>query len=68
MEDVGLQIILDSLEKHLKDAGFPQVPVVSLNAAGLEKNPGFKFTYPMIKKSINVLSIWRFAYESTLQG
>ncbi|MCB2293768.1 2-hydroxyacyl-CoA dehydratase [Clostridium algoriphilum] len=43
------------LRKALKDAGFSKVPVLSLNAAGLEKNPGFKFTYPMIKKSIMAL-------------
>ena len=43
------------LRKALKDAGFPHVPVISLNAAGLEKNPGFKYTYPMIKKSIMAL-------------
>ena len=43
------------LRKALKDAGFLKVPVVSLNAAGLEKNPGFKFTYPMVKKSIMAL-------------
>jgi len=43
------------LRKGLKDAGFPNVPVLSLNAGGLEKNPGFKFTYPMIRKSIMAL-------------
>jgi predicted CoA-substrate-specific enzyme activase len=40
------------LRKALREAGFPKVPVLSLSASGLEKNPGFKFTYPMIKKSI----------------
>ncbi|MBU3215964.1 2-hydroxyacyl-CoA dehydratase [Clostridium estertheticum] len=43
------------LRKGIKDAGFPQVPVISLNAAGLEKNPGFKFSYPIIKKSFMAL-------------
>ncbi|WP_291637408.1 acyl-CoA dehydratase activase-related protein, partial [Clostridium sp.] len=43
------------LRKGLKEAGFPEIPVISLNAAGLEKNPGFKFTYPMVKKSIMAL-------------
>ena len=32
------------LRKALIKAGFPQVPVISLNIAGLEKNPGFKLT------------------------
>jgi len=40
------------LRKGLKDAGFPKIPVISLNAAGLENNPGFKFTHSMVKKSI----------------
>ncbi len=40
------------LRKALKEAGFPKVPVVSLNAAGLESNPGFKFSYSLVKKSL----------------
>ncbi len=32
------------LRKALKEAGFPQVVVVSINFSGLEKNPGFRFT------------------------
>ncbi|MBZ9688703.1 2-hydroxyacyl-CoA dehydratase [Clostridium estertheticum] len=40
------------LRKALKEAGFPKVPVVSLNAAGLESNPGFKFTHSLVKKSL----------------
>ncbi|SEM62679.1 CoA-substrate-specific enzyme activase, putative [Ligilactobacillus sp. WC1T17] len=40
------------IRKALKDAGFPQVPVISisLNAQGTEKTPGFKFTLPMAKR------------------
>ena len=33
------------LRKALREAGFPQVPVVSINFSGMEKNPGFRFTY-----------------------
>jgi len=33
------------LRKALKRSGFGQVPVISLNISGLEKNPGFKLTY-----------------------
>lgn len=36
------------LRKALKDAGLGHIPVVSLNASGLEKNPGFKITVPMM--------------------
>ena len=40
------------LRKALKEAGFPKIPVVSLNASGLESNPGFKFTHSLIKKAL----------------
>jgi predicted CoA-substrate-specific enzyme activase len=38
------------LRKALKDAGMEQVPVISLNAVGLEKNPGFKISAQMLHK------------------
>ena len=40
------------LRKALKDLGMEQVPVISFNAVGLEKNPGFKITPSMGKKFI----------------
>jgi predicted CoA-substrate-specific enzyme activase len=42
------------LRKALNDAGFPQVPVVSISMGnkGVESNPGFKFTLPMIKRVV----------------
>jgi predicted CoA-substrate-specific enzyme activase len=40
------------LRKALKDLKMEQIPVVSANMAGLEKNPGFKFTIPMIKRAL----------------
>ncbi|WP_042348631.1 2-hydroxyacyl-CoA dehydratase [Bacillus massiliigorillae] len=40
------------LRKALKDANLEQVPVISLNAVGIEKHPGFKLSYSMIKKLI----------------
>jgi predicted CoA-substrate-specific enzyme activase len=40
------------LRKALKDLDMEQVPVVSANMAGLERNPGFRFTAPMVKKSL----------------
>lgn len=39
------------LRKALVDAGFPDIPVISLNAVGLEKNPGFKITLPLLDKA-----------------
>ncbi len=38
------------LRKALKKAGFEQVPVISLNLSGLEKNSGFSITIPMIRR------------------
>lgn len=38
------------LRKALAKAGLGHVPVISLNVAGLEKNPGFKLTLPLIKR------------------
>jgi predicted CoA-substrate-specific enzyme activase len=45
-----------SLLRHaLEELGMPQIPVVSANMSGLEKNPGFKFTLPLIKKGVRAL-------------
>ncbi|MDD8013916.1 MAG: 2-hydroxyacyl-CoA dehydratase, partial [Acidobacteriota bacterium] len=40
------------LRKALVKAGFPGIPVASLNFSGLEKDSGFKFTLPMVRKAI----------------
>ncbi len=37
------------IRKALKDAGYPQVPVISFNFVGMEKMPGFKITIPFIE-------------------
>lgn len=36
------------IRKALNDAGMSHVPVISLNAVGLEKNPGFKLTFGLL--------------------
>lgn len=36
------------LRKALKEAGYPNVPVISLNVSGLEGNPGFKITPKLV--------------------
>lgn len=36
------------LRKALKEAGYPNVPVLSLNLSGLENNPGFKLTLSLV--------------------
>ena len=38
------------LRKALVKAGFPQVPVASLNFSGLEKDSGFQLTLPLVRK------------------
>lgn len=38
------------LRKALHKAGFDYVPIISLNLSGLEKNPGFSLTLPMIRQ------------------
>lgn len=43
------------IRKALKDAGLSHVPVISLNFAGLEKNPGFKYTPGLINKLLMAL-------------
>ncbi|WP_093989314.1 2-hydroxyacyl-CoA dehydratase [Massiliimalia timonensis] len=40
------------LRKALKKSGFEDIPVISLNLSGMEKNPGFKLTFGLIKKLI----------------
>ncbi|QAT39416.1 2-hydroxyacyl-CoA dehydratase [Clostridium sp. JN-9] len=40
------------LRKALKDAGFGNVPVISVNTVGMEKNPGFKLTIGLGIKSL----------------
>ncbi len=40
------------MRKALQKAGLAQVPVISLNIAGLEKNPGFKLTLGFSKRML----------------
>ena len=43
------------IRKALKDAGFANVPVVSFNVVGMEKNAGFKITPELIEKLLKVV-------------
>ncbi len=40
------------LRKAFKEIGCSQVPIISVNYVGLEKNPGFKITYNVIVKAV----------------
>lgn len=44
------------LRKALKNAGMEQVPVISVNLAGLEKNSGFKITLPLVRRALAALA------------
>ncbi|HPL54310.1 MAG TPA: acyl-CoA dehydratase activase-related protein [Bacillota bacterium] len=43
------------LRKALEDAGFDKVPVISLNALGMEKNPGFKYSPELLNRALMAL-------------
>ncbi|HHT90872.1 MAG TPA: 2-hydroxyacyl-CoA dehydratase [Firmicutes bacterium] len=43
------------LRKALHDAGYGQVPVLSLSIQNFEKNPGFKITLPLLHRSMLAL-------------
>ena len=43
------------IRRALKKAGLEQVPVISINAGGLETNPGFHYTYAMIRTSVQAV-------------
>lgn len=43
------------LRKALVDAGFENIPVISINAKGFEKNPGFKFSPSLIRRAIQAV-------------
>ncbi len=40
------------IRRALEKAGYPQVPVISINMVGLEKNPGFKFTPELLQRGL----------------
>ncbi len=43
------------LRKALVKAGFAQVPVISINLSGLEKNSGFSLTLPLLERAMACL-------------
>ena len=43
------------IRKALRDAGFEQVPVISLNVVGMEKMSGFKLTPKLIEKMLKAV-------------
>lgn len=51
------------IRKALKDTGMEKVPVISLNASGLEGNPGFKITAKMLPDLL-----WGIVYGDLLMN
>ena len=43
------------IRRALEKAGMPQVPVISVNANGMETNPGFSITLPMLTKALQAI-------------
>ena len=43
------------IRRALEKAGYKDVPVISINLSGLEKNPGFKITLPLIQHGLYAL-------------
>ncbi len=43
------------IRRALEKAGYPDVPVISINLSGLEKNPGFTFTPKLIQHGLYAL-------------
>lgn len=55
------------LRKALKESGFGEVKVISVSAQGIERNPGFNFSYKMINKCIIALLLGDLLSRVTLR-
>ena len=43
------------IKKALKEGGFPNVPIISVNVVGMEKNPGFKYTPSLVIRALTAV-------------
>lgn len=43
------------IRRALEKAGMPQIPVISINANGMETNPGFKYSPQMLTKALQAI-------------
>ncbi len=43
------------IRRALEKAGYPQIPVISLNLTALESNPGFKITFSLAQRALYAL-------------
>ncbi len=44
------------IRRALEKAGHPDIPVISINLSGLEDNPGFKLTLPLLQRGVYALT------------
>lgn len=44
------------LRKALRDSGFEHIPVISINASGIESNPGFRYSFGMLNRAMMALT------------
>ncbi len=40
------------IRRALEKAGYPDIPVISINLSGLEGNPGFKLSLPLLRRAL----------------
>ncbi len=56
------------LRRALEKAGLEHIPVISLSVQGLEKNPGFKITLPLLRRGLFAIgfgdNLMRLLYEA----
>jgi predicted nucleotide-binding protein (sugar kinase/HSP70/actin superfamily) len=45
------------IRRALNDAGWGQIPVLSLSAQGFEKNPGFKIDFPLVDNLVKAIMV-----------
>jgi predicted CoA-substrate-specific enzyme activase len=44
------------LRRALRDAGYPQVPVIAISTSGIERNPGLKLTLPLAHQAMRAIT------------
>ena len=52
------------IRRALEKAGCPEIPVISLNLSGLEENPGFKLTFPLLQRGLYALIFGDMLFRS----
>ncbi len=45
------------IRRALVKAGYPHIPVISMNLSGLESNPGFKVTLPILQNAVYSIAL-----------